>query len=187
MMVGPKSEKAPIFPAMSETTITPEMTMEAILQAFPSAQRALFQRYHIGGCSSCGFQPTDTLGQVCKDHNLLDTNEVVRHIVTSHEADQRLQVEPGQVREWLEDSGEVRFIDVRMPQEREADPFPEAEALDFNDQGKYMALPKETRLVFACQSGVRSLDVAAYFVGHGFTQVHSLRGGHDAWKEAPVS
>ena len=44
MMVGPKSEKAPIFPAMSETTITPEMTMEAILQAFPSAQRALFQR-----------------------------------------------------------------------------------------------------------------------------------------------
>ncbi len=172
---------------MSETTITPEMTMEAILQSFPSAQRALFQRYHIGGCSSCGFQPSDTLGQVCRDHNLLDTNEVVRHILNSHEADQRLQVDPAQVQAWLDATDELHFIDVRMPDEREADPFPEAEALDFDDQGKYMALPKDTRIVFACQSGMRSLDVAAYFVGHGFTQIHSMRGGHDAWNGASVS
>ncbi len=37
---------------MTEQTITPDMTMEAILASFPSAQRALFQRYHVGGCSS---------------------------------------------------------------------------------------------------------------------------------------
>ena len=48
-----------------------------ILDRIPSAQRALFQRYHVGGCSSCAFQPTDTLAQVCKDHNILDVNEVV--------------------------------------------------------------------------------------------------------------
>ena len=57
---------------MPEATLTPDMTMEAILQVFPSAQRALFQRYHVGGCSSCAFQPGDTLGEVCRDHNLLD-------------------------------------------------------------------------------------------------------------------
>ena len=30
--------------------------------------------------SSCGFQPTDTLAQVCKDHNILDVPEVIRTI-----------------------------------------------------------------------------------------------------------
>jgi len=168
---------------MTQTTeISPEMTMEAILQAYPSAQRALFQRYHVGGCSSCGFQPSDTLAEVCRDHNLLDVNEVVQHILRSHEVDQRMQVEPAQVRAWLANAEELRLIDVRMPEERATQPFPEAEPLDFQDSSKYMALPKETRIVFACQTGLRSLDVAAYFTGHGFTQVHSLRGGLEAWR-----
>lgn len=168
---------------MTQTTIDPSTTMEAILKAYPSAQRALFQRYHVGGCSSCGFQPTDSLEQVCKDHNLLDVNEVVQHILSSHEADQRMQVEPRDVRGWLEAKEGFRFIDVRMPQELELSRIAEAEPLDFTDQGKYMNLPKDTKLVFTCKSGMRSLDVAAYFAGHGFTQVFSMRGGLDAWRE----
>ncbi len=39
--------------------VTPEMTMEAILEVAPAAQRALFQRYHVGGCNACGFQPEE--------------------------------------------------------------------------------------------------------------------------------
>ncbi len=33
--------------------------MSAVLEKFPGAQRALFRRYHIGGCSNCGFLPMD--------------------------------------------------------------------------------------------------------------------------------
>ena len=33
--------------------------------AFPGARRALFARYHIGGCQSCGFSPGETLAEVC--------------------------------------------------------------------------------------------------------------------------
>jgi len=167
---------------VTQTTLDPATTMAEILQAYPSAQRALFQRYHVGGCSSCGFQPTDTLAQVCKDHNLLDVNEVVQHILRSHEADQRMQVEPGRVREWLDAGEEFRFIDVRMPEEIRLAAIAEAEPLDFTDQGKYMNLPKDTKIVFSCKSGMRSLDVAAYFAGHGFTQVFSMSGGIDAWR-----
>jgi hypothetical protein len=29
--------------------------MSAVLENFPGARRALFRKYHIGGCSSCGF------------------------------------------------------------------------------------------------------------------------------------
>ena len=56
--------------------IDPSMTMEAILEMAPAAQRALFQRYHIGGCSACAFQPHETLAKVAADHNILDVDEL---------------------------------------------------------------------------------------------------------------
>jgi rhodanese-related sulfurtransferase len=170
------------MPAPTIAMLRPEMTMAEILRDYPSAQRALFQRYHIGGCSSCGFQPTDTLAQVCRDHNLLDVGEVMRHVQLSHEADQRLQVDPREVRAWLDAKTAFRFIDVRPPQEIALARIAEAEPLDFGTPQQYMALPKETRIVFTCKTGVRSLDVAAYFAGHGFGQAFSMRGGLDRWR-----
>ncbi len=159
------------------------MTMEAILEVVPSAQRALFQRYHVGGCSSCGFQPTDTLAQVCKDHNILDVSEVVRYLLTAKELDETMQVPPAQVKSWLEAGERLRFIDVRPPEEIERSAIPGAEPLDYENSQQYMEIPKDTRLVFACKSGARSLDVAAYFVGHGFKEVYSLRGGLEGWRK----
>ena len=50
------------------TEIKPEMTMGEILTHYPSAKRALFQKYHIGGCSSCGFAMEDTLTEVFVNH-----------------------------------------------------------------------------------------------------------------------
>ena len=165
------------------TQITPEMTMEQILEVVPAAQRALFQRYHVGGCSSCGFQPSDTLAQVCKDHNLLDVNEVVRTIQLAGETDSQCQVDVQDVKAWLDAGVDFSFIDVRPPEEAAQARIEAAEQLDFNDSGKYMNLPKDRKIVFHCRSGVRSLDVAAYFIGHGFTNVHSMRGGILAWSE----
>jgi rhodanese-related sulfurtransferase len=163
--------------------IEPSMTMEQILQAAPSAQRALFQRYHIGGCSSCGFQPTDTLAQVCKDHNILDVPEVIRTIQLSEEVDGKVQVSPRQVKAWLDAGEDFSLIDVRTPEELAISKLTQAEPLDFQNPGKYMSLPKDRRIVFLCRSGMRSLDVAAYFIGHGFTNVHSMTGGILGWSE----
>jgi rhodanese-related sulfurtransferase len=167
---------------MKELPIRPDMTMEAILQVAPAAQRALFQRYHVGGCSSCGFQPTDTLAQVCKDHNILDVAEVLRTIQIAQDMDANMQVAPLEVQNWLAAGEDFTFLDVRMPEELANGRIERAEPLDYADSGKYMSLPKDRRIVFACQTGARSLDVAAYFKGHGFTQVYSLRGGIDAWQ-----
>ena len=169
---------------MPQATVTPDLTMAEILRQFPSAQRALFQRYHIGGCSSCAFQPADTLAKVCKDHNILDVGEVVQHLTRSHEVDQRMQVDPKQVQAWLAGGEKFLFIDLRPPLEVGGTiqrRIPGAEPLDFANQAKYMQLPKDTRIVFLCQHGVTSLDAAAYFAGHGFTQVFSVRGGVEGW------
>ncbi len=170
---------------MTETThskIHADMTMEEILSVVPAAQRALFQRYHVGGCSSCAFQPSDTLRQVCKDHNMLDVNEVVAHILDAQELDERIQVDPSKVRAWLDAGEELTFLDVRSAEERRYARIEQAELLDVQRAERYMALPKERKLVFHCKDGDRSLDVAAYFIGHGFTNVWTVRGGLDRWR-----
>ena len=170
---------------MTSTTaapIKPDMTMAEILEQYPSAKRALFQRYHVGGCSSCGFQPTDTLAKVCKDHNILDVSAVIDHLARSHEVDQRMQIEPRQVKAWLDAGEKLLFIDVRQPADVGQARIAQAEPLDFQNGAKYMQLPKDTRIVFACTSGLQSLDVAAYFAGHGFSQVYAMKGGVDAWR-----
>ncbi|MFT7678712.1 MAG: rhodanese-related sulfurtransferase [Planctomycetota bacterium] len=167
---------------MPDITITPEMTMEQILQVAPAAQRALFQRYHVGGCSSCGFQPSDTLAQVAKDHNILDIKDMVSTIVQAQAIDGKVQVEPSQVRAWLLAGDEFSFIDVRTPEESEGQAeVTEAERLDYNDAGRYMDLDKDRRIVFLCQDGGRSLDVASYFIGHKFTNVWCVEGGVVSW------
>ena len=171
----------------SQPTITPEMTMEEILGQVPSAQRALFQRYHVGGCSSCGFEPSDTLAKVCKDHNMLDVKEVVAYILQAQELDDRIQIAPDQLRGWLASEPELTFIDVRMPDEVAAAPLAEAAPMDYDNSDRYMALPKDKKIVFACADGGRSLDVAAYFIGHGFSNIWSLRGGVAAWNGEPAA
>lgn len=160
--------------------------MEAILDAYPSARRALFQRYHVGGCNACGFQPTDTLQEVCRDHNILDVQEVLAHIQRSDAVDRSMRIDVESVRTWLEE-GAVRFLDVRLPPEQNADPVPEAEPLDFPNAARYLELPKDTRIVFLCQDGERSIDNAAYFVGHGFTATYALEGGVQRWRETLAS
>ncbi len=59
--------------------------MKRVLEVFPGAQRALFRRYHIGGCASCAFQPDETLEGLCA-RNYLNVGEVIEHIETSHRA-----------------------------------------------------------------------------------------------------
>lgn len=155
--------------------------MEAILQAAPAAQRALFQRYHIGGCSACAFQPHETLAKVAADHNILDVNEVVQTILQAEDLDGQIQVEPAIVKEWLDRGEEFSFIDCRPPEERELSQIPEAEFLDFDHSEKYMSKAKDHTFVFVCRDGDRSLQVASYFVGHQFIRVYGVRGGLLAW------
>lgn len=168
---------------MSEITITPDMTMEEVLNRAPAAQRALFQRYHIGGCSSCAFQPDDTLGQVARDHNVLDVDEMIRAIVQAEELDGRIQIEARQVKEWLDRGEDFTFLDCRTPDEWAKASVQAAEQLDYDDSARYMGLPKDRRIVFLCKDGERSLSVASYFIGHQFTNCMAVRGGLDAWRD----
>jgi len=158
--------------------------MNAVLEAFPGAQRALFRRYHIGGCSSCGFQPAETLAQVCERNGNLDAAEVLAHIRSSHEQDAKILIAPKDLAEWLQRDESVRLVDVRSREEFEAVHIEGSVLLSQDVMRQVMGEGSNTRpLVIVDHQGKSALDAAAYFMGHGLENVRCLRGGLDAWAQ----
>jgi rhodanese-related sulfurtransferase len=164
--------------------IGPQSTMREVLGAFPGAQRALFRRYHIGGCASCGFQETETLGQVCERNGLKNVEEVLEHIKTSHAQDTSILIEPKELADWLKDGKSVRLLDVRSREEFQAVHIAGAVLMSQPVTQEIMAEGTSSRpLVVIDHQGRQGLDAAAYFMGHGVTNVRCLRGGIDAWAQ----
>jgi len=169
---------------VTTASISSDSPMSAVLEAFPGAQRALFRRYHIGGCSSCGFQPTETLAHVCERNGHLDVNEVLAHIRSSHEQDARILIEPKELAEWRKQDPSVRLVDVRSREEFEAVHIEGAALLSQEVMRQIMGDGSNTRpLVVVDHQGKNGLDAAAYFMGHGLQNVRCLRGGIDAWSQ----
>ncbi len=160
------------------TAIDPNVTMRELLEQFPGAQRAMFRKYHIGGCSSCGFSPNETLAGVCARNENVDVEEAIEYIIASDSADRAMQIEPGELKEKLSLGEKMNLLDVRTREEFDAVKIPGAQLFTQEIQGQ---LPHEELLVIYDHQGTRSLDAAAYFQGHGFTNVKSLRGGIDAY------
>src|SRR6476660_4411389 len=99
-------------------------TMTELLRLYPGAQRALFARYHIGGCRSCGFQPGETLAQVCARNENLPVDEVVGHIQASHDADEKIRVTPRELSDLRAENPALKILDVRTREEHEAASIP---------------------------------------------------------------
>ena len=169
---------------MSRTmTIDPNITMRALLEDFPGARRALFVKYHIGGCSSCGFSPDETLAQVCARNENLPVDEAIEHIVQSHEEDSKMQVTPLELASLLK-AGAVKLLDIRTREEFDAARIGGAVFFTQDLMQEIMATwDKTTPLVLADHTGTRSIDAVAYFIGHGFVGAKALRGGIDAWSQ----
>ena len=166
---------------MTSTTINATSTMQEVLAAYPSAQRALFQRFHIGGCDSCGYEPGDLLGEVARSHKIKNLDEVIEFIVQAEQTDRRIQMRPVDVAAALQSTRPPRLVDVRTQEEWELARIHGATLNTESLAQEMMRLPRDTSIVFHWHLGQRSLDAASYFVGHGFKNVRSMTGGIDAW------
>jgi len=163
--------------------ISGETTMSELLEISPGAQRALFRKYHIGGCASCGFRPDETLAQVCARNENLPVQEVIDYLLASQEEDQRTLISPPDLSAALQ-AGSARVIDVRTREEYDAARIPGAVLLSQELMQEILSTwDRNALIVFADHTGSRSMDAAAYFAGHGFTAARALRGGVDAWSQ----
>lgn len=161
--------------------ITNRSTMQEVLEAYPTAQRALFQRFHIGGCNSCGYEPGDLLEEVARSRKIKDIDEVIEFIEQAEQTDRRIQMSPADVAAALQSNLPPRLVDVRTREEWELARIQGATLNTEELAQELMRLPKDTSIVFHCHLGQRSLDAASYFAGHGFKNVRSMTGGIDAW------
>jgi rhodanese-related sulfurtransferase len=166
----------------STATIDPSITMGELLEQYPGAQRALFRRYHIGGCSSCGFSPEETLAGVCARNGNLAVDEVAEHILAGDAADRAMEIEPRELSESLTSGETIHLLDNRTREEFDAVKLPGAQLFTQEFMREILANWSRTDLlVIYDHQGTRSMDAAAYFQGHGFEQIKSLRGGIDTW------
>ncbi len=79
-------------------------------------------------------------------------------------------------------AGDITLIDVRPAQGRaQAAPLSQARILEDEGYESLAALPKDTPLAFICHHGISSRGMAERFVAHGFSNVHNVEGGMDAW------
>ncbi|MBA3273872.1 MAG: rhodanese-like domain-containing protein, partial [Chthoniobacterales bacterium] len=153
-----------------------------LLEQFPGAQRAMFRKYHIGGCSSCGFSPDETFAGVCARNENVNVEEAIDHIIESDAADRAVQIEPLELQVKLAPGDKVNLLDIRTREEFDAVKLPNAQLFTQELMQQITAnWDREDLLVIYDHQGARSMDAAAYFQGHGFTNVKSLRGGIDAF------
>jgi rhodanese-related sulfurtransferase len=152
-------------------------TMGEVMDALPGARRALFARYHLGGCQSCAFDDDETLAELSARAEL-DSSEVLTHLLTSHEHDLTMLMEPELVAERI---AEVRFIDVRTREEYEAVKIEGAEFFTQELQEKIFSEKPGGLVVLYDHTGKYVLDQVAWFRGHGLENAYGLTGGIDAW------
>ncbi|HMO66749.1 MAG TPA: rhodanese-like domain-containing protein, partial [Verrucomicrobiota bacterium] len=100
-------------------SLTAASTMADVLAAYPGARRALFRKYHLGGCSSCGFSPEETLAALCARSGGLNAGEVLACLAQSHEDDLKLLMDPGMLAAELKSAAPPRLLDLRSREEWE--------------------------------------------------------------------
>jgi rhodanese-related sulfurtransferase len=162
-------------------TITPDSPMGEILDALPGARRALFARYHLGGCQSCGFSPNETLGSLCLRNGGIDPEEMILHLQAAHAHDQALLLTPAEVRELMRESPAPLLLDCRTREEHDAVRIEPSEFLTQAFQQQLFARDPDQAVILYDHQGKHALDTCAWFLGHGMKNTRVLQGGIDAW------
>ncbi|MBY6204910.1 Grx4 family monothiol glutaredoxin [Halomonas denitrificans] len=90
------------------------------------------------------------------------------------------ELSPDELQQKINGGERVVVVDVRGESDRDRTPLEFARPLDAGLMAELNEADKQTPLVFVCNQGRSSLDVAEHYRKQGFTQVYNLTGGVDA-------
>jgi monothiol glutaredoxin len=93
------------------------------------------------------------------------------------------QLPPAELKRMLDARTPLVLVDVRTPEEHATARIPGARLADDVLLAELEQLARDTELVFHCHHGGRSQALAERFAARGFTRVHNLAGGIDAWSQ----
>jgi rhodanese-related sulfurtransferase len=164
---------------MQGIELSKDSPMSVILETLPGARRAIFAKYHLGGCQSCAFSNQETIAELCA-RSEIPVEEMLEHLLASHVHDSAMWMEPVLAKEKL---SEMRFIDLRTREEHEAVVIVGSEFFTQELQQQLFAGDSATQILLYDHSGKNVLDQVAWFRGHGLHETYGLRGGIDAWSQ----
>jgi monothiol glutaredoxin len=91
------------------------------------------------------------------------------------------QITVQELKALLEKNPSLELFDVRTSEERATARIQGAQHFDQAAQDKLAALSRDTPIYFHCHHGGRSQQAADHYLRQGFTDVHNVTGGIDAW------
>ena len=94
------------------------------------------------------------------------------------------QITAGQLAAWLADAGRDKplLLDVREPWEWETARIEGSRHIPMREvPARFGELDPAREVVAICHHGGRSQQVAMFLEKNGFSKVHNLQGGVDAW------
>ncbi|MGE9269832.1 MAG: rhodanese-like domain-containing protein [Verrucomicrobiales bacterium] len=166
---------------MSIGSLCVDSPMSAIMDAFPGARRALFSRYHLGGCQSCGFEPTETLAQLAKRAGDHCPEEMLNHLIEADRHDRSMLVSPVEAQKLLASDAPPLLLDTRTREEHEAVAIPGSLFMTQTYQQELFGGDPNRSILLYDHLGQHVLDHCAWFHGHGLKQTKAIEGGIDAW------
>jgi len=89
------------------------------------------------------------------------------------------QMAPDELQRRMNDGERVVVVDTRSEGDRQRKPLEFARKLDADLMAELDEADRKTPLVFVCNQGVSSQDVAEHYRKQGFTEVYNLEGGTD--------
>lgn len=94
------------------------------------------------------------------------------------------QITAGQLAAWLADAGRDKpvLLDVREPWEWETARIEGSQHMPMREvPARLGEIDSDREVVAICHHGGRSQQVATFLEKNGFSKVHNLQGGVDAW------
>ena len=164
---------------MQAADLSTDSPMALILETLPGARRAIFARYHLGGCQSCAFSNEESLADLCA-RSEIPADEMLAHLLASHGHDSAMLMEPAAAKEAIPG---LRLIDLRTREEHQAVVIPGSEFFTQELQQQLFAGDSNTVILLYDHAGKNVLDQVAWFRGHSLNQTYGLRGGIDAWSQ----
>lgn len=94
------------------------------------------------------------------------------------------QISPAELAAWLADKSREKplLLDVREPWEHDIARIAGSQLVPMREiQARLAELDDDKEVVAICHHGGRSMQVATFLEKNGFSKVHNLAGGIDAW------
>lgn len=168
---------------MKPAELTIDSPMGEIMDALPGARRALFSRYHLGGCQSCGFSPNETLAELAARADGADPEEMLAHLLDAHRHDREMLLSPAEAKAALDSELPPLLLDTRTREEHEAVAIPGSEFMDQTRQQELFGGDPARAILLYDHQGKHVLDTCSWFHGHGLRNTRGIEGGIDAWAQ----